>query len=121
LFLEDFAAGGLAVEDFAPDDLTVEGLAVDGLTAAVLTFEVFAVGALDIDVLAVEVLAAEVLPLDDFTEPRAVLADPRARFLGVLRLTAVVFPAPFEILFLRVFCDTACARRTLAPLFKIFP
>jgi hypothetical protein len=94
--LEDFAANGLAVEDFAPDDL-----AVDGLTAAVL--------------------AVEVLALDDLTEPRAVLADPRARFLGVLRLAAVVFPAPFEILFLRVFCDTACARKTLAPLFKIFP
>jgi hypothetical protein len=106
LFLEDFAAGGLAVEDLAPDDLTVESLAVDGLTAAVLAFEL---------------LALEVLTLDDLTEPRTVLADPRARFLGVLRLAAAVFPAPFEILFLRVFCDTACARKTLAPLFKIFP
>ena len=52
---------------------------------------------------------------------RAVLADPRAWFLGVLRVTAAVFPAPFEILFLRVFCDTARARKTLAPLFKFFP
>jgi hypothetical protein len=100
-FLEDFAADGLAVEDFAPDNL-----AVDGFTAADL---------------AVEVLTLEVLALDDLTEPRAVLADPRAWFLGVLRVTAAVFPAPFEILFLRVFCDTACARQTLALLFKIFP
>jgi hypothetical protein len=99
--LEDFAADGLAVEDFAPDNL-----AVDGFTAADL---------------AVEVLTLEVLALDDLTEPRAVLADPRAWFLGVLRVVAAVFPAPFEILFLRVFCDTACARQTLALLFKIFP
>jgi hypothetical protein len=104
--LEDFAADGLAVEDFAPDNL-----AVDGFTAADLAVEALTVG----------VLALEVLALDDLTEPRAVLADPRAWFLGVLRVTAAVFPAPFEILFLRVFCDTACARQTLAPLFKIFP
>jgi hypothetical protein len=95
LFLEDFAADGLAVEDLAVDNLPV-----DDLTAADL--------------------AGEVLALDDLADPRAVLADPRARFLGVLRLAAVDFPAPFEILFLRVFCDTACARQTLAPLFKIF-
>jgi len=76
---------------------------------------------LAVDGFAAADLAVEVLTLDDLTEPRAVLTDPRAWFLGVLRLAAVAFPAPFEILFLRVFCDTACARKTLAPLFKIFP
>lgn len=112
LFLEDFAADGPVDEDLADEDLALWDLAVESLP----------VWDLAVDGLPAAGLEVEVLTLDGFTAPRAVFAAPRARFLSVvLRLAAVVFPAPFEILFLRVFCDTACARKTLAPLFKFFP
>ena len=38
-----------------------------------------------------------------------------ARPLGALRLAGAAFLAVFEALFLRVFCDTACARNCHAP------
>jgi hypothetical protein len=38
-----------------------------------------------------------------------------ARPLGALRLAAAAFLTVFEALFLRVFCDTACARNCHAP------
>jgi len=51
----------------------------------------------------------------DLADVRAVLAETRVRLLGALRLTADDLPELLEILFLRVFCDTACARNNRAP------
>jgi hypothetical protein len=39
--------------------------------------------------------------------------------LVALRLAADAFLEPLEILFLRVFCDTACVRGTATPLFEV--
>ena len=41
--------------------------------------------------------------------------EARARPFVALRLTAAAFLEAFEVLFLRVFCDTACARNCHAP------
>jgi hypothetical protein len=41
--------------------------------------------------------------------------ETRARLLVALRLAAAVFLVVLEALFLRVFCDTACARNCHAP------
>src|SRR6202022_3649703 len=41
--------------------------------------------------------------------------ETRARLLVALRLTAAAFLVVLEALFLRVFCDTACARNCHAP------
>jgi hypothetical protein len=46
---------------------------------------------------------------------RVSLREVRARLLVALRLTAAVFLDTLETLFLRVFCDTACARNCHAP------
>jgi hypothetical protein len=46
---------------------------------------------------------------------RVSLREARARLLVALRLTAAAFLEPLEALFLRVFCDTACARNCHAP------
>jgi hypothetical protein len=45
----------------------------------------------------------------------ALLREALARLLVALRLTAAAFLEPLEALFLRVFCDTACARNRRAP------
>jgi hypothetical protein len=45
----------------------------------------------------------------------AALRDVRARLLEALRLPAAPFFEVLEVLFLRVFCDTACARNCHAP------
>ena len=57
-----------------------------------------------------EDLAAEALLAD-----RLALEAGRARLLVALRLAAAAFFETFEALFLRVFCDTACARNCHAP------
>jgi hypothetical protein len=57
-----------------------------------------------------EDLAAEVL-----AAVRVSLTGARARLLLALRLGAVAFLETLEALFLRVFCDTACARNCHAP------
>jgi hypothetical protein len=44
-----------------------------------------------------------------------VFTEARARLLVALRLAAAAFFALLEALFLRVFCDTACARYCHAP------
>jgi hypothetical protein len=46
---------------------------------------------------------------------RVSLGEVRARPLVALRLAAAAFLEPLETLFLRVFCDTACARNCHAP------
>jgi hypothetical protein len=46
---------------------------------------------------------------------RVSLREARARLLVALRLAAAAFLEPLEALFLRVFCDTACARNCHAP------
>src|SRR5216683_7194255 len=46
---------------------------------------------------------------------RGSLREVRARPLVALRLTAAAFLDSLETLFLRVFCDTACARNCHAP------
>jgi hypothetical protein len=61
-----------------------------------------------------EDLAAEALPAD-----RVSLTGGRERLLVALRLAADAFFEPFETLFLRVFCDTACAW-IATPLFDVF-
>src|SRR5665213_111956 len=43
------------------------------------------------------------------------LGEVRTRLLVALRLAAAAFLEPLETLFLRVFCDTACARNCHAP------
>ena len=57
-----------------------------------------------------EDLAAEAL--DAF---RVSLREVRARLLVAPRSAAAAFLEPLEALFLRVFCDTACARNCHAP------
>jgi hypothetical protein len=46
---------------------------------------------------------------------RGSLREARARLLVALRLAAAAFLELLEALFLRVFCDTACARNRRAP------
>jgi hypothetical protein len=46
---------------------------------------------------------------------RVSLGEVRARLLVAPRLTAAAFLETLEALFLRVFCDTACARNCHAP------
>jgi hypothetical protein len=46
---------------------------------------------------------------------RSSLTDARTRLLVAPRLAAATFLETFETLFLRVFCDTACARNCHAP------
>jgi hypothetical protein len=46
---------------------------------------------------------------------RVSLREVRARLLVAPRLTAAAFLEPLETLFVRVFCDTACARNCHAP------
>jgi hypothetical protein len=46
---------------------------------------------------------------------RVSFTEARARLLVALRLAAAAFFEPLETLFLRVFCDTACARNCHAP------
>jgi hypothetical protein len=50
-----------------------------------------------------------------FAADRVSLIDTRARLFDALRLAAAAFFESFEVLFLRVFCDTACARNCHAP------
>jgi hypothetical protein len=55
--------------------------------------------------------------LEDFAAALLVsFTDALARPFDALRLAAALFFVVLEALFLRVFCDTACARRTATPL-----
>jgi hypothetical protein len=64
-------------------------------------------------VLAVLFGIALLLFLEDFAADA--FSDARARLLVALRLAAAAFLEGFEALFLRVFCDTACAWNCHAP------
>jgi hypothetical protein len=57
----------------------------------------------------------EDLAAEAFAAVRVSFTDARARLLVAPRLTAAAFLVTLEALFLRVFCDTACARNCHAP------
>jgi hypothetical protein len=57
----------------------------------------------------------EDLPAEALVAVRPPLREVRARLLVAPRLAAAAFFALLETLFLRVFCDTACARNRRAP------
>jgi hypothetical protein len=72
------------------------------------------------EVLAVLLGIALLLFFEDFAAEalvavRALLTEVRARLLVAPRLAADAFFEGFDALFLRVFCDTACARNRRAP------
>jgi hypothetical protein len=59
--------------------------------------------------------------LEDFAAAFLVsFADALARPFDALRLAAALFFMVLEALFLRVFCDTACARKRPRPCCKVF-
>jgi hypothetical protein len=100
--------------------------ATAGLTAGVATvfgatFEAAGFGAVAFTaVFAVLLGIALLLFLEDFAAVALVavrlsLGEVRTRLLVAPRLAAAAFFEPLEILFLRVFCDTACARNCHAP------
>jgi hypothetical protein len=94
----------------------VFGAAVLGATFEAVAFEPVAFAA----VLAVLFGIALLLFFEDFaaaafTADRVSLGEVRARLLVAPRLAAAAFLEPLETLFLRVFCDTACARNCHAP------
>jgi hypothetical protein len=63
-----------------------------------------------------EDFAAEaLLAVRVFLREAGLLSEVLARLLVALRLTAAAFLEALEALFLRVFCDTACARNRRAP------
>jgi hypothetical protein len=91
------------------------GLAAGALAAAGLTTVAFAAG------LAVLLGIALLLFFEDFAAGALVVVRP----LDALRLAAATFLASLwealaEVLFLRVFCDTACARKLPRPCFDIW-
>jgi hypothetical protein len=65
---------------------------------------------------------ALLLFFEDFAAVAGLPADrvTRARLLDALRLAAAAFFDGLEVLFLRVFCDTACARNCHAPSSMVF-
>ncbi|MEZ5822997.1 MAG: hypothetical protein R3D82_19550, partial [Xanthobacteraceae bacterium] len=94
VFATTLAAGAFEADDFAPAAFATVLAFLDGI--ALLLLEDFAAAAF----------------LAPFT-------DALARPFDAPRLAAAAFLV-FEALCLRVFCDTACARKTATPLFKVF-
>jgi hypothetical protein len=81
---------------------------------------VFEAGAFETPAFAVVLAVFEgiaLLFLEDFAAVAALPADreTRARLFDAPRLAAAAFFDGLEVLFLRVFCDTACARNCHAP------
>jgi hypothetical protein len=95
--------------------------ALDAAAFAAVAFEAAAFSAGFAVFLSIALLLfLEGLTADVLAAPRAGLATARVRLLVALRLAAEVLlaallPEVLEILFLRVFCDTACARSDRAP------
>src|SRR6202035_1583575 len=90
--------------------------AILGATFEAVAFEPVAFAA----VFAVLLGIALLLFFEDFAAAalvafRSSFTDARARLLAALRLAAATFLETLETLFLRVFCDTACARNCHAP------
>jgi hypothetical protein len=95
---------------------TVFGAVLEAATFEAVAFEPVAFAA----VFAVLFGIALLLFFEDFAAEallaaRVTLREVRARLLVALRLAAAAFLEPLEALFLRVFCDTACARNCHAP------
>src|ERR1700761_1833093 len=91
----------------------VFGATVFGATFEAVAFEAVAFAA----VLAVLFGIALLLFFEDLAAVAfaATRVEIRARLLVAPRLAAAAFLEPLETLFLRVFCDTACARNCHAP------
>jgi hypothetical protein len=84
--------------------------------AAPFAAEDFAFAAVLADLLGIALLLfLEDLGADALAAVRGSFREARARLLVALRPAAVAFLDTFEALFLRVFCDTACARNSHAP------
>jgi hypothetical protein len=95
---------------------TVFGAVLEETTFEAVVFEPVAFAA----VFAVLFGIALLLFFEDFAAAalvafRVSLREVRARLLVALRLAAAVFLDTLETLFLRVFCDTACARELPRP------
>src|SRR6266851_2180056 len=87
---------------------------LEGATFEAVAFEPVAFAA----VFAVLFGIALLLFFEDFAADALLAArerEARARLLVAPRLAAAAFLEPLEALFLRVFCDTACARNCHAP------
>ncbi len=109
-------AAALATTVFITDVLAVFGAVLEEATFEAVAFEPVAFAA----VFAVLFGIALLLFFEDFDAEalaafRGSLGEVRARLLEPLRLTAAAFLDTLETLFLRVFCDTACARNCHAP------
>jgi hypothetical protein len=87
--------------------------------ALLLFFEDLKAGALAAEALDAEAFVAEVLDAEALSPVRVSLEEAPERLLVALRLAADAFLAALETLFLRVFCDTACAWETATPLFVV--
>jgi hypothetical protein len=114
------AAAGLAATGFTTAFGAVFGAAFEVAVFAAAIGAVLAV--LDVEVLAVLDGIALLLFFEDFAAAAALPAVrvSRARLLDALRLAAAAFLDGLEVLFLRVFCDTACARNCHAPVRWVF-
>src|ERR1700681_4743271 len=116
-FTAALATGALATGALATGALaTVFGAAVLGAAFEAVAFDTVAFAA----VFAVLFGIALLLFLEDLAAEaleafRVSLGEVRARLLVAPRVTAAAFLEPLEALFLRVFCDTACARNCHAP------
>jgi uncharacterized protein (DUF2062 family) len=125
-FTAGLAATGLPATGLATALGAVLGAVLLG-TVLAATFEAVAFEpAAFAEVLAVLLGIALLLFFEDFAavalvalrgslREEALLGEALARLLVALRLTAAALLEPLEALFLRVFCDTACARNRRAP------
>jgi hypothetical protein len=90
--------------------------AVLAATFEAATFEPVALAAVFAVLLGIELLLFfEDFAAEAFLAVLASLREARARLLVALRLAAAAFLETLEALFLRVFCDTACARKLPRP------
>jgi hypothetical protein len=94
--------------------LAVFAAVLDEATFEAVDFEPVAFAAVFAVLFGIELL----LFFEDFAAEALeafLVSDARARPLVAPRLAAAAFLEAFEVLFLRVFCDTACARNCHAP------
>ncbi|KIZ42151.1 hypothetical protein OO17_13405 [Rhodopseudomonas palustris] len=107
MFLEDLKAGALEAATFEAKVFAADAFATDVFGAAAFeTFEAEAFTAVDLAAFALAVFALV---------EGASLVEVGERLLVAPRLADGAFFEAFETLFLRVFCDTACAWRLHAP------
>jgi len=120
LFTTGFAATLAAAGLLAIGLATVFGAVLEAATLEAGVFEPVAFAAVFAVLLGIELLLfLEDLALEDLAAEvafRVSLREARAWLFGTLRLAATAFLEPLEeLLDLRVFCDTACARNCHAP------